>query len=325
MEETEKQSPISPVEIRLFKELNRGTNKLESNKKISEKLKDILPFLSLPKKTEKYYLELYKANYRPEGDYQNITSDEFVNLRHLPARRTSNTKSDTYSTAKLPFKGSNLHGKWDTDSRGIEYYVVMSYSWYPIYLFKEGRWYKTTNNYSRATGRQISNVNPIEYDDNVGTDVVWVTKKEMEALMHNATYEDIMKYKTKRILKNKEELISKRPTFAQSWGYGEGSNIKVRFKITDIREEDGKAIVDVTIDDAGAREGNKLIPSNGGYLRGEIPGVTKEKVENTIKNKITHNFKEYFGNFPRFEGDTYDFETHPEKHAFKFNFIHSKA
>ena len=34
MEENEK--PLSPVEIRLFKELNRGSNKLESEKKILE-------------------------------------------------------------------------------------------------------------------------------------------------------------------------------------------------------------------------------------------------------------------------------------------------
>ena len=67
-----------------------------------------------------------------------------------------------------------------------------------------------------------------------------------------------------------------------------------------------------------------MIPSNGGYLRGEVPGVTKERVENVIKNRITHNFKDYIGKVPLYHNDTYNFEITPEKHKIKFNFIHTK-
>ena len=34
---------------------------------------------------------------------------------------------------------------------------------------------------------------------------------------------------------------------------------------------------------------------------------------------------DYVGKFPNYKDDTYDFESTPEKHAIKFNFIHTKA
>jgi hypothetical protein len=185
----------------------------------------------------------------------------------------------------------------------------------------------------------MSNADPIGWDDNVERDFTWVTKNEMDSLMYGtATYEDIMKGKVKSIVKNKEDFINKKPKFAKDWGYGANYvPIKARFKVTDIREENGKAVVDVTIDDAGTRERqqsrwgqgeeitNRMIPSNGGYLRGEIPGVTKEKVEKVIINHITRNFKDYVGKFPNYTDTGYNFEETPEKHAIKFNFIHLKA
>ena len=132
-----------------------------------------------------------------------------------------------------------------------------------------------------------------------------------------------MKNKPKMAIKNKETLLSKKSRFARSW-WGENPQIKVRFKITDIREEGDNAIVDIIIDDAGRREGNKMIPSNGGYLTGEIMGATKEYVENVVKDRIVHNFKDYIGKFPVYRDSNYDFNVTPEKHKIKFNFIHTK-
>jgi hypothetical protein len=41
-----------------------------------ELIQDMLPFFDKPKSSARYYLELYSLNYRPAGDYQNITSDK---------------------------------------------------------------------------------------------------------------------------------------------------------------------------------------------------------------------------------------------------------
>jgi hypothetical protein len=324
LEQSEK--PLSPEEIRLFKELNKNEKSLTSDKKKLNFIEDLSSYLSLPKKSATYYLQLYKANYRPGGDYQNITFDDFVDMRNLPAIKTTNVRSDIYSTPKLPFKGSNLYGRWEKDNKGVQYYVIVSYNWYPIYLFKENKWYKVYHPYSISTSKQMSNVNPIGYDSTVGTDVVYVDKDEMDKLRYGATYEDIMKEKPKKLSKSKEDFLSKRTSTAKGGRWG--SYLKVKFKITDIREEGDKAVVDVNVIDAGPTEGdgsNKMIPTQGKYVTGEIPGVTKENVEKTIKNKILGNFKQFVGNFPKWSEETgYDLDSYPEKHTVKFNFIHPK-
>ena len=137
------------------------------------------------------------------------------------------------------------------------------------------------------------------------------------------------------VIKNKLASPFGQAKFAIQWGYGDDYiPMKARFKVTDIREEGDKAVIDVTIDDAGLRERkptngqltNKMVPSNGGYLRGEVAGVTKEKVEKMVKNYILLNFKDYVGKFPNYtSAGGYDIESTPERHAIKFNFIHSKV
>jgi len=322
-------------EVILFDSINSKLKELKTKSNIVDYISDITRYLGLDPKMTQYYYLLWKANYRKEGGYDKISPEEFVGAKDLPQRTIGNTQSGNFVRAKAPFKGSNLEGRWGTDKNGVDYYVVISYRWYPVYLFKQDKWYRTSNTYSSSTSRQMSNADPIGYDDNIERDFTWVTKPEMDALMYGtATYDDIMKYKVKNIVKKKEDFINKKPKFAIEWGWGNDYvPMKARFKVTDIREEGDKAVIDVTIDDAGLRERkptngqltNKMVPSNGGYLRGEVEGVTKEKVETMIRNYILLNFKDYVGKFPNYENSAYDLETTPEKHAIKFNFIHTKA
>lgn len=328
---------LNSREVLLFNTLNSKKNELKVKKNIVDFIEDTCKYLGLDPNMAQYYYLLWKSNYRKEGDYGNIPPEELITAKGLPQRTISNTQAGKFVRAKAPFKGSNLEGKWGTDKNGVDYYVVISYRWYPVYLFKQDKWYRTSNTYSSSTSRQMSNADPIGWDENVERDFTWVTKSEMEALMYGATYDDIMKAKVKNIVKKKEDFINKKPKFAKNYSYGGETPIKARFKVTDIRDEGDKAVIDVTIDDAGTREQqparwgqgmettNRMIPSNGGYLKGEVPGVTKEKVEDIIKNYIIHNFKDYVGKFPSYTNSTYDLEKTPEKHAIKFNFIHSKA
>ena len=321
-------------EITLFNELNKEKNQLKIKSNIIDYIKKISIYLGLDPNMSQYYYLLWKANYRKEGGYNKISPEEFIGAKDLPQRTISNPQSGNFVRAKAPFKGSNLEGRWGTDKNGVDYYVVISYRWYPVYLFKQDKWYRTSNTYSSSTSRQMNNADPIGFKDNVERDFTWVTKPEMDVLMYGtATYEDIMKGKVKNIVKNKEDFINKKPKFAKNWGWGNDyTPMKARFKVTDIRDEGDKAVVDVTIDDAGTRERqptnglvtNRMVPSNGGYLKGEVEGVTKEKVESTIKSHITRNFRDYVGKFPNYTDAGFDLETTPEKHAIKFNFIHSK-
>ena len=322
-------------EVILFDSINSKLKELKTKSNIVDYISDITRYLGLDPKMAQYYYLLWKANYRKEGGYNKISPEEFVGAKDLPQRTIGNPQSGNFVRAKAPFKGSNLEGKWGTDKNGVDYYVVISYNWYPVYLFKQDKWYRTSNTYSSSTSRQMNNADPIGFEDNVERDFTWVTKPEMDALMYGtATYNDIMKGKVKNIVNKKEDFINKKPKFAIEWGWGNNYiPMKARFKVTDIKEEGDKAVIDVTIDDAGIRERkptngeltNKMVPSNGGYLRGEVEGVTKEKVENMVRNYILLNFKDYVGKFPNYKNSGYDLESTPEKHAIKFNFIHSKA
>lgn len=328
---------LNSREVILFNTINDKKNELKVKKNIIEFIKDTCKYLGLDPQMAQYYYLLWKSNYRKEGDYGSIPKEELITAKELPQRTITNPQAGNFVRAKAPFKGSNLEGKWKTDKNGVDYYVVISYGWYPVYLFKQDKWYRISSPYSSSTSRQMSNADPIGWDDNVERDFTWVTKNEMEKLMYGgANYDEIMKGKVTDIVKKKEDFISKKPKFALGSRW-ENTPIKARFKVTDIREEGDKAIIDVTVDDAGLREEqpskwnpgnmeltNRMIPSNGEYLKGEKPGLTKKRVEEIITNHIIHNFKDYVGKFPSYGDSTYDLESTPEKHAIKFNFIHSK-
>jgi hypothetical protein len=317
-------------EILLFNKLNQKKSELKNKKNIIDYIEHLTKMLGMDPETAEYYYQLWKQNYRKEGDYGKIPKEDIITNKKMTPRTMSNTKVSVFAKARAPFKGSNLRGDWFEDGKGVEYYAIISYGWYPIYIFKEGVWYKVTDSYSSSTGRQISNANPINYDSDIEQEVIYVSRKEMGKLQDGATYDEIMRGKVEGLVKGKEDFISKRPRFAQDWGYGEDyTPIKVKFKITDIREEGDRAVIDVTIEDAGVRQKvpdkwggenttRRMVPSQGGYLRGEIPNVDKEKVERTITNRIVNNFKDYVGRWPLYRDGNYDLD--PTK--IRFNFIH---
>lgn len=321
---------IGRKELALFDMLNQKKDDLKLKKNIIDYIVDMCKILGLDPKMATYYYQLWKANYRKEGNYRKLPPEELISPENLSPKKMLNTEVSPFAKARAPFKGSNLEGKWKVDGKGVKYYVILSYNWYPIYLYKEGVWYRVTDSYSSSTGRQMSNANPINYDSDIKQDVIYVSRKEMGELQSGATYDEIMRGKVEGLVKGKEDFISKRPKFAQDWGYGaDYTPIKVKFKITDIREEGDRAVIDITIEDAGTREmeqrqwgpsyTNRMVPSKGGYLRGEIPNIDREKVERTITNRIVYNFKDYVGRWPLYRDGNYDLD--PTK--IKFNFTHN--
>lgn len=291
-EEVKQDKALSNTEIALFKYLNKkrvGLKKTDRRKLIQDSLK----LMGLDEKLAKYYSEMYELNYRKNGDYENITKDEFIDPRTNKPYRTTNVNAREYTKAKLPFKGSNLEANWRKDFNGVEYYEVVSYGWYPIYLFKDGIWYQSLKSYSSTTGRQMSQSNPIQYDSDLGRNVVLVTQNEMDELKRRATFDDIIRRKRERLISKKGQYISDKPKHVlQKWI---GEPMKVKFKVTDIEEVGDKVLISVFVDDAGKAEGAKMIPSKGGYLRNELPGIDKQRVETEISKNILRNLTEYIG------------------------------
>jgi hypothetical protein len=306
------QKALSKDEIVLFKFLNK---KFKEHKRKDEFFRYVqlgLKLVGLNPKDVQYYFDLFVNNYREDGKYENLKVDELKGAKDFKAQRIINVNAKNYSRNKLPFKGSNVEGFWETDLKGVDYYVITSYKWYPIYLYKEGVWYKTLNSYSRATGKQISLSNPIQYDDTLNQLVVMVTKDEMELLRRYAKLDDIIKHKKNKLVQDKELYTNKEKTIKNSeWIEPNATPIKIKFKIKDIEEREDNAIVKVEVVDVVKRLNNKSLPTPENYLKGEIPNVNKEKVEQRIESELYNNFREYFGSS--------DIES-----PIKFEFTHSK-
>jgi hypothetical protein len=157
--------------------------------------------LGLDENKAQYYYDLYTYNYREDNDYDKLTNKDFKGPEWFKVTKTTNKGSWEYTRAKMPFQGSNLKGYWSIDSKNRPFYVVVSYNWYPVFLFKEDRWYEINDTYSRSTVKQISQSNPVKYEEGLGRNVIMVSRGEMDDLMrYSADYDTIMKKKTK--LKN---------------------------------------------------------------------------------------------------------------------------
>ena len=312
---------LEPKIAKFFKLLNEEKKKNRTRASLLQAIKNMSPYLNIPEGNEIYLLELYLLNYRKDGNYSSITKENFVDPRYMKGKWTPNTKSDYYTKAQLPFKGSNLEGYWTKDRKGNPIYVVKSYGWYPIYIYKDGIWYEVTKRYSSSTGRQMSRANPVEWSEELHDKVYLLSQDEMKMVINGATHDEIMKHKLEKIKSDEPELVSNRTQTIKPWRYygeNQGESVAIKYKVKSIDIEGDKAVVNVDIYDVlkKDKETGKGLKTPENYLNGEIPGVDKNYVEDKVSQKIKERFRDYIG--PRY---TY-FEPLGEKHKVKFNFNH---
>jgi hypothetical protein len=288
----DKEKAYSSFEVYLFKYLDKIKAYNEKSSSLYNITQDALKTLGGDVSNARYYSQLYSVNHLPDGNYRSVTKDQIIDPRLSYPSKTLSRDAREFALSKLPFKASNLKGFWDKDSKGVKYYVIVSYDWYPIYLFKDNHWYQVMDTYSSTTRKQISRVNPVVYDETIGRDVIMVTREEIKDLRYGATYEDIMKRKVQNFIQNTSRFISDKPKTTST--YGENP-IKVKFKIDDIKKEDDSIIIYVSVLDVGKKEGRKTISLQGQYLKNETDNINKEKVENEIKKQIFSDIEKYLG------------------------------
>lgn len=281
---------LDKTEILLFKYLNSQKEDLGIKSSLMEKIKLTLKLMGLnPDDAFKYYY-LYTSNYRPKGDYENLNMSNIVDYKKFKQKKISNTESREYVKNKIPFRGSNLEGYWDINNKNEWYYIVESYSWYPIHLFINNRWYEISDRYSSSTGKHISYSRPSKYSNEVESMVTLVSRGDMDNLRRGVyTHKDLMLGKRDDMMdKIKRELLNKTTTF-QIGGYGESEG-KIKYKISNVKKSGKNLLITVDILDVTGREGRKSIPLEKPYTSGEYEGLTPEDVENRIKNKINTDF-----------------------------------
>ena len=315
---------LEPVVVRLFQYLNEEKKDKKTREGLLDSIKTLAPYLGLPEGWEIYFLELYMLNYRPDGDYSGLTKDNFVDPRKMKGKWTPNTKADLYTKTQLPFKASNLEGYWLEDYHGTPYYVVKSYGWYPIYIFKDNKWFEAIDHYSSSTGRQMRNANPVEWKDELDSNVILATRAEMVALERNATYDDIIKSKRKSIKSKEKEFQDERmkivPSYRYSW-YDVRDGIlpfKAKYKINSIDDSEDKIKVVVDIHDVVKMVDGRGVETPENYLKGELKGVTEKIVEKAIEKKLNEKMRDFIG--PRYRY----YEPLPSGSLIEYKFNHLK-
>jgi len=311
--------PSMPVIVKLFKMLNEEKKKNKTRASLIEVIKNYAPYMNIPPEYALYLLELYLLNYRKDGDYSNLTKKNFVDPRKMKGKTTSNPKAKLYTVAQMPFKGSNLIGRWSKDYKGNPYYEVVSYDWYPVYIFKDNKWYEVTGRYSSSTSRQMSNSNPVDWSDELEEPVYLLTQEEMDMLKRGMSHEQVMKHKVEALKKFEPELTKRKKTAKSYRWYGEAEapNANIKFKIKSVEEEGDKAIVTVDILDVVYRGDRGEEPTTQNYLKGEMEGMTKEIAEERVKVKIMGLLRDYMASRFRYNGE----DPPVQNIFFKFNHL----
>jgi hypothetical protein len=282
--------PLTQREIQLFKYLNKNKTKYPTQKDLLGLIKTMMSFINKPESDAKYYYELYTANYRPEGDYENLDKSSFKDYRRFKEKRTPNNTAYEYTSAKIPFKGSNLEGFWGVNSKNQWYYVVRSYNWYPIFLFINDQWYRVSNSYSSSTAKHLSHSNPVRYNSGLRNRTYLVTKTEIGELMSGKPFDEIKLDRVNRFTtENKPtEIIGKSRWISMGWG---SDKKKVNFTIDKIEKKGDKVKLFITINKAGTVEGtNRLVINPDGY---EVPSDFSDEIEKGIEYRVIQDNSDY--------------------------------
>ena len=317
---SEAKEPDFPLIVKLFKVLDEEKQKKKKRAEILQVIETLSPYMGIPPEYSLYLLESYVLNYRKDGDYSGLTKENFVDPRKMKGKTITNPKAYLYATAQMPFKGSNLEGYWSKDSKGTPYYKVVSYGWYPVYIFKDDKWYEVTGRYSSSTGRQMNNANPVEWDDNLEEDVFLLSQEEMKMLERGSSHEEVMQHKLEMLKKQEPELIKRKKTAKSYRWYGEDdiANANIKYKIKSVEIEGDKAIVTIDIHDVVYRGDDGEEPTPQNYLKGEMKGMNQKIAEDRVKIKVRELLRDYMKTRFRYNSDD------PRNPNIEFKFNHIK-
>jgi hypothetical protein len=284
----EQETPVlTKKEILLFKYINDNKQKAGTKSEMIKFIQEMLRYFGMPLNEATMYYEIYTANFRPDGDYENLTKENFKDYRLFKQRKVANNSAYEYATAKMPFKGSNVEGQWNVNNNNDWYYEIKSYGYYPVFLFINNQWYRTLDTYSPSTRKQMSQVNPVKYDSNLKSDVISVTKGEMERLIDGRyNLERVNTDRVSNFVNRKDNVTNQSKLISGGWG---DNAHRVNFMIKDVEEVDGKIKLSIQVLKAGKMIDRKMIPDSNFRDNPELlDGIMK-----TIKQDILRTYPSY--------------------------------
>jgi hypothetical protein len=283
----EQEGPLTKKEIMLFKYIDKHKRETKTQPEFLKFLRSILPVLGMSPNDSHFYYEVYTANFRPEGDYENLTNENFKDFRQFKQRKVTNNTAYEYASARMPFKGSNIEGQWNVNNNNDWYYVITSYGWYPVFLFINDQWYRTLETYSSSTRKQMSQVNPVKFDSNLNANVMSITKDEMEGLIRGSrNIETVKSSRVSNFVKDKDKITNQSKLISGGWG---DNAHRVNFMIKDIEDVDGKIKISVKVLKAGKMVDRKMLPDSNFRDNPEL----LNNITNTIKQDILRTYPKY--------------------------------
>jgi hypothetical protein len=280
-EELNDENPLSKEEIVLFKFINKNKKNTSSKDDLIDLFKKMMSYIQKPQSDALFYYETYVHNFRPEGDYENLTKSNFKDIRSFIQKKTPNNNAYNYTSGKIPFKGSNLEGYWGVNSKNEKYYIVISYNWYPIYLYIGNTWYRVSNTYSSSTSKQMSHSNPVRYDSGINQNVKLVTPSEIKQIRDGESLENIEKERVTKFMGSVYKTF-KNKSFIFSFGYGDDAK-KVKFTVDDIVENNDKIKFIITVNKGGKMVDRKMVENPDGYI---VPSPFSDDIEKNIKKYV---------------------------------------
>jgi hypothetical protein len=272
-----KDRPIDEIDEIIFNQVQREG--LTDSGEILRYFKTLLPYYGIDESKSKLYYIVYQNNFRQDGDYSTISWSEFKGPKDWRERKIkSNRDADEYVESLTPFKANNLSGQWETDSNNNDLYVVLSYGYYPIYIYKNGKWYGNNNKYSSSTAKHMS------YSRPKGVNIKFLNRQEMEDLRRSGTIESFIEKRKEEVLNRRDVLKSK---YKNKSFKDYSTNTRISFTLDSILKKGNRILFVITVNDVFLADRNFKPTSDENYLLGEIPNVNKEYVENRIISFLT--------------------------------------
>jgi hypothetical protein len=110
--------------------------------------------------------QLFKDNWRTYDNSDDLIRSDISKKKV----KTANSRGRELVINRIPFKGNNTHAEY---TNGV--YVVYSYDWYPVFVYKDGQWFENETRYSMSTAKQMSQLRP--YGDgeiiSISKDSLW--------------------------------------------------------------------------------------------------------------------------------------------------------
>lgn len=290
--ENRSENAFSNYEIALFKSINKNKDKF--NKK-DDYILFITRFLSATGRDKfdaRYLYLLYTSNYREDGQYEEIKKGSQVIPGFLEKQRTtSNTNASSFVRNKMPFKGSNLAGKWEKDRFGEPQYVVLSYGWYPILIFKEEKWFEVTDRYSSSTSRQISNTR-------IYGNSTLLSADEMQSLRQGLELVEIENAQKHKLFADLKKMLMSKPfqfakVFLPQIGDTPSADFKIKFALNFIDKFGSDTILDIDILDIAMvnEQGQIIMRYSSNMLNNENKEAIKSALKNWVNVKLDPNLR----------------------------------